>query len=146
MTDKLLNTNLRIKSFRFLRRWGEAYLYIRTGRQTEFQKSCTYSRGPKLVNASTSRDLYFFLITVLSCMLRIGYGTIVRESSDITQFRTTIATNCRVLTRCMEVSYLVGHERRSSLLFQRVLSVLWLLTINWGQNVKCNYYLSRNSI
>jgi hypothetical protein len=34
------------------------------------------------------------------------------------QFRLTTETNCRALKRCMNVSYAVGHERVSSLLFQ----------------------------
>jgi hypothetical protein len=33
----------------------------------------------------------------------------------ITQFQATVARTCRMLTRCMNVSYVVGHERVSSL-------------------------------
>lgn len=42
----------------------------------------------------------------------------VRFSIAITQFRVTIAMNC------MHVSYVVGHERESSLLFQCIVSIV----------------------
>jgi hypothetical protein len=39
----------------------------------------------------------------------------VNEISEIRQFWVTIATNCRVLTRSTNVSYVVGHGRKSRL-------------------------------
>jgi hypothetical protein len=43
---------------------------------------------------------------------------------DIKQFRVTIATHCRALTLCMNVCYIVGHERARNLLFQCIVSIL----------------------
>jgi hypothetical protein len=51
----------------------------------------------------------------------------VSESSEITH-RVTIATTCRALTRCMNISY-VGHGRATSLLSQYVASMLRVFTI-----------------
>jgi hypothetical protein len=39
------------------------------------------------------------------------------------------ATNCRTLTRFLNVNYIIRHERASSPLFQRVVSILWLLVV-----------------
>jgi hypothetical protein len=36
----------------------------------------------------------------------------------IAQFQVTVATNCRMLTHCVNVSYVVCHERASSVLLQ----------------------------
>jgi hypothetical protein len=41
----------------------------------------------------------------------------------ITQFRVTTATSCRALTRVLNVIYVEGHERASSLLLQCTVSV-----------------------
>jgi hypothetical protein len=42
----------------------------------------------------------------------------------IMQFRVTMGTKSRALTSSMDISYVVGHEQASSLLFQRMMSVL----------------------
>jgi hypothetical protein len=47
----------------------------------------------------------------------------------IMQLQFTIATNCIVLTSFMNVSYVVGHERVASHLFQCVMCILRVLTI-----------------
>jgi hypothetical protein len=56
-----------------------------------------------------------FTFTVLQCV----YVT-VNQSSEITKFRVTLVTNCRALTRSMNVSYVVSHERVSIFLFRRM--------------------------
>jgi hypothetical protein len=60
----------------------------------------------------------------------------MRHVTKITLFRVTIATNCRALTRCMNVNYIVGHEQARSLLFRCILHVLWVVTISCSQYVK----------
>jgi hypothetical protein len=45
------------------------------------------------------------------------------------QSLVTLATDFPVLTHCMNPSFTVDHERSSGLLFQCVVSVLWLLLI-----------------
>jgi uncharacterized membrane protein len=56
----------------------------------------------------------------------------VRLNSEITQFRVTIATNCRklILVFCMSASYVVDYERASRLLFQCVVSIQCVLIIS----------------
>jgi hypothetical protein len=41
----------------------------------------------------------------------------------ITQFPVTITTNCQALTRCMNVSYVVGHHQAPSLLLYCVAEI-----------------------
>jgi hypothetical protein len=54
----------------------------------------------------------------------IEYFVMLSDNSAIMQFWDTKATNCRVLTRCMNLSYVVGHKRANSFLFQCDKSVL----------------------
>jgi hypothetical protein len=42
----------------------------------------------------------------------------------IKQFRVPLATKYRALTHCMNVSYAVGHERTSSVMFEFIVSIL----------------------
>jgi hypothetical protein len=46
------------------------------------------------------------------------------------QFRVTIGTYCRGRTLCMNVSYVIGHERASSVFFQCNAPNLWVLIIH----------------
>jgi hypothetical protein len=49
----------------------------------------------------------------------------------IRQVVVSIATKCWALTCCMNVSYIIGHELASSLLFQHIVSIssiLWNVT------------------
>jgi hypothetical protein len=43
----------------------------------------------------------------------------------ITQCRATVAMNCRVITRCMNVSCVSGHERASRRLYEILCKELW---------------------
>jgi hypothetical protein len=45
------------------------------------------------------------------------------ESSEITEFLVAIATNCRALKFCTNMSYAADHERVSGLLFRCAVSV-----------------------
>jgi hypothetical protein len=55
----------------------------------------------------------------------------------LTWIRDIISANCSALTRCCTyVSYVVRHER--SLLFQCIVSILWLLTVFRCGYVKCS--------
>jgi hypothetical protein len=45
------------------------------------------------------------------------------------QFQVTMATKRRMLTRCMNVSYIVDQERASSLMSQRIVSIHRVLII-----------------
>jgi hypothetical protein len=47
----------------------------------------------------------------------------MRFVTVITQFQVTIATNCQLLTHCMNVNS-VGHERTSSALLRCIVSIL----------------------
>jgi hypothetical protein len=49
--------------------------------------------------------------------------TSVRFIAAITEFQVTVTTNSWALTRCIHVSYVVGHERVCSIFFQCVLSI-----------------------
>jgi hypothetical protein len=55
------------------------------------------------------------------------------------QFRFSVVTNCRGLT-CMNVSYVLGHERESSF-FQNMSCILCVLIIFWCWWVKYNTLL-----
>jgi hypothetical protein len=48
----------------------------------------------------------------------------VRFFIVITQLRVTIETNYQALTCCMNVGYVAGHERVSSLSFKCIVSIL----------------------
>jgi hypothetical protein len=75
--------------------------------------------------------------------LIIMYISIMKRSdgsSEITQFPVTIATNCQVLICCMNVKYIVSHERASSLFFQCFVSILWVMIIFCFPCVK--YYIN----
>jgi hypothetical protein len=51
-----------------------------------------------------------------------------------------MATNDRALTDFINTSYVVGHEQASSLLFQCVLPIQWVLIIFWsGYKVQYAY-------
>jgi hypothetical protein len=56
----------------------------------------------------------------------------------IAQFQDIITMNCQALTCCMNVSYVIDHEQESDLLFQCIMSVLWVLIIFWYRNMKCS--------
>jgi hypothetical protein len=45
-------------------------------------------------------------------------------SVAIAKLQGNIVMNLLVVTRCMNISFVVGHERKSSLFFQCILSVL----------------------
>jgi hypothetical protein len=64
----------------------------------------------------------------------------------ITRFKVSTVTYCPVLTRCVIISYIVGHERASSLLFQCIVSILWILTILWCRHVKCSILEKEGSL
>jgi hypothetical protein len=70
------------------------------------------------------------LCSVFTCssscrsVLYIRYFVSARFIIVITQFQVTIATDCRALPRCMNISYAVCHERTSSLLFQCIVSTV----------------------
>jgi hypothetical protein len=53
------------------------------------------------------------------------------------QFRASRATSCKALINCINVSYVVGHERANSLLFQRIVSILYVLIIFSCGYLKC---------
>jgi fatty acid desaturase len=63
-----------------------------------------------------------------------GYVSL-RFITDITQFRVTITTNCRVLTRYTNVSYAVSYEQVSHVFFQCIVSILWALIMFWCDHV-----------
>lgn len=54
----------------------------------------------KLLNTKKLKNLWFIIV--------------------VTQFHVNVATNCRALTSFINVSYVVYHEQRSSILFQCV--------------------------
>jgi hypothetical protein len=61
-------------------------------------------------------DLLEFIFHYIVYIYTYTYKTrfvMASENSEIMQFQVTIATNCRVLTRSMNVSYIVGHEQVS---------------------------------
>jgi hypothetical protein len=59
-----------------------------------------------------------------------GWSITVRSVTVIMQFRVTIATKCRQLK--------LGYERANTLLFQCIVSVLWVLIIFRCRYVKCS--------
>jgi hypothetical protein len=89
-----------------------------------------------LATAVSSRST----ILVLAFMSLYKYRILYMYRSNITvinQFRVTIKTIHRTLIHCMNIYYVVGHERANSLRFQRITSVLWELTAVWSEYVKC---------
>jgi hypothetical protein len=52
------------------------------------------------------------------CFISVGFAIV------IIQYQVAIATNSLALTCFMNVSYVVGHERASSLYFQYIVSLL----------------------
>jgi hypothetical protein len=50
----------------------------------------------------------------------------------IPQFRVAIATDCRALTSCLNVNYVVGNERASSLFLHCVVSILYFDVGMWN--------------
>jgi hypothetical protein len=57
------------------------------------------------------RDLISLLYFFRNKDSRIKSYVRVNESSEIMKYRVTIATDCRRLTRCMNISYVVSHEQ-----------------------------------
>jgi hypothetical protein len=53
------------------------------------------------------------------------------------QFQVTGATSCQELTSFMGVNYTVEHKLKNSILFQCIVSILWVLIIFWYGYVKC---------
>jgi hypothetical protein len=45
------------------------------------------------------------------------------------QFCATVGTECQVLAHFMSISYAAGHKQMSSLLYQYIMSVLYLVSI-----------------
>jgi hypothetical protein len=53
----------------------------------------------------------------------------------LTHFRITMKTNCQALTRCLNVSYVVRHERESSHLFILLLSILIIFWYSYVESI-----------
>jgi hypothetical protein len=53
------------------------------------------------------------------------------------QFQFATSVNCGALTRSMNVSYIIGNERASSLLFQCIVAILWVPTFWHAHVVQC---------
>jgi hypothetical protein len=71
----------------------------------------------------------------------VYYNVTVRP---VRQYGVTMATNCRLLTHCINVSHAVGLERKGSLPVQCIVSTLWVRILFWCGNVKfCIRVLSR---
>jgi hypothetical protein len=60
------------------------------------------------------------------------------EYSDITKFLVTTAKKFRTLTRCTNFSVVLGRSRSSSLSFQCIVSIIWILIMCWCRYVKCS--------
>jgi hypothetical protein len=63
--------------------------------------------------------LYTYIYTIYINIYKTSFGALI-FLVVIVQFDITIATNCRVLSLFMKVSFAVGHERAGSFLFQCV--------------------------
>jgi hypothetical protein len=117
-------------------------IYRRTDVQTDgiLETTYTYSGWLETCKSLKISRLDFFTITTVS--LDYEYEKVKRVGSMrfvtvITQFQVTVVTNCRALTYCVNVIYVVCQERASSLFFQYILSILWILIKCWCGYVKC---------
>jgi hypothetical protein len=93
------------------------------------------------IHSFTSQTALFTVTTVkvwtLSTQDKKRFGN-VPFIITITEFQVSIATNCKASTRGMNVSYAVGHELVSSLLFQCIVSILWVLITFWCGYMECS--------
>jgi hypothetical protein len=75
-------------------------------------------------SATLLSSIQYKLVSIVNHRVALKLGTFrsvsfvsVRFAVHFTQFHVTIATNCRSLTRCMNVSYVVGHDGRAAVCF-----------------------------
>jgi hypothetical protein len=56
--------------------------------------------------------------TIITCKFYVRFFIF------ITYFRVTVGINCRALTRCMNISYVVGQGPANGVLYQCIVSIL----------------------